>query len=50
MAVNDELGYLSREVLVAYFKVLVLHLASRVRRVTRVTRVTSDVAVCPRTE
>ena len=47
MAVNDELGYLSREVLVAYFKVLFLHLAGRVRRVTRVA---SDVAVCPRTE
>jgi len=27
MVVKDELGYLGREVLVAYFKVLSLHLA-----------------------
>jgi hypothetical protein len=34
MVVNDELGYMGREVVVAYLKVLLLHLAGRVRRGT----------------
>jgi len=34
MVVNDELGYMGREVVVAYLKVLLLRLAGRVGRGT----------------
>ena len=41
MVVKDELGYLGREVLVAYFKVLSLHLAGGGRESLASDRVTN---------